>query len=148
MKKFEKARAPCNWKIIEPREKKLFDPSQSKRVTAIGSFSLGRFYKDHPLTGNEQTQKKWKRLTEIQNLSYFFSWNINFYSPYQPFLKGGPYKTSLNWTRNRRNSLRFALIKKFLFFMSYYFSILKGPRFIKLFIRANLREVRQFRVSV
>ena len=25
-------------------------PSQSKRVTAIPSFSLGSFYKDHPLT--------------------------------------------------------------------------------------------------
>ena len=34
-----------------PQEKKPFDPSQSKRVTAIPSFNLGRFYKDHPLHG-------------------------------------------------------------------------------------------------
>ena len=32
-----------------PQEKKRFDPSKSKRVTEILSFSLGRFYKDHPL---------------------------------------------------------------------------------------------------
>ena len=32
-----------------PQENKRFDPSKSKRVTSILSFSLGRFYKDRPL---------------------------------------------------------------------------------------------------
>ena len=42
MKKF------YNLKTIGPQEKKLFDQSQSKRVKAIPSFSLVRFYLTHP----------------------------------------------------------------------------------------------------
>ena len=43
MKKFYKT------KIIGPQEKEFFDLSQSKRVTAVPSFSLVGFYFTNPL---------------------------------------------------------------------------------------------------